>query len=154
MVFLSKCMLQSLYILVQILKGDNQINCWPISNRMVTHQLSIHSCSNCCSCRDEFHITNMSGKQILKMEHVLAALTLQSPDRNLLLLLPICSLPLLLLTLLLWFLFYRKLPLIFSLMDMFIYIKQLSCEVSPVLRCWRWSGFTLSLGHRSDIVTF
>lgn len=153
MAFLSKCMLQFIYILVQILKGDNQINCWPISNRIVTHRSSVHPWSNCCNYRDEFYIINMGGEQTLKMEHVLAALTLQSLDRNWFLLLPICSLPLLLLTLLLWFLFYRKLPLMFSLMDMFIYIKQLSCGVSPGLRRWRWSGSTVHLDHRSDIVT-
>ena len=32
--FLSQCMLESLYILAQILKEDNQIKCWPVNNRL------------------------------------------------------------------------------------------------------------------------
>ena len=32
--FLSKCMLESLYILAQILKEDNQIKCWAVNNRL------------------------------------------------------------------------------------------------------------------------
>ena len=135
MAFLSKCILQFLHILVQILKGDNQINCWPI-NRMVTHRSTVHPWSNCCSHRDEFYIANTSGKQVLERAHVLAALTPQSPDRNWSLLLFIF----LLLLILLWLLFYRKLPFMISQTD----------RCSSVLKSWV-VGLHLATGSRHGL---
>lgn len=131
MVFLYRCMLQSPYILVHILKGDNQINSWLINNRMATHWSSVHP----FSCRDEFCITNTGGEKVLKRERVLAALTLQSPDRYWLLLLPIT-----LLLILLWLIFYIKLPFMFSLVDIFMYIKQFHCRCAPGHKTRRWIG--------------
>lgn len=77
-------------------------------------------------------------------------LTWKSPDRNWLFLRPIS---LLLLTPW-WLLFCRRLPFIFSLIDIFSYVKRLGYGFVPGHRFPRESGFPMCLDHRSGIVDF